>query len=185
MRWNPFGLETRYPRLCTQPVICLQAMAAPRSSSLRGSAAFVLALVGACRPPSGDLATGEHALSAAQKVSELSTDLSNESSGPAGFQEVNGQMMFFSTEGPLSTGMGLYRSDGTAAGTELVRDLDPTVATFSTAPHIVVLNDRGYWSQAGALWVTDGTAAGTQQVAAFGNAPGLAPTEPVDRKSVV
>src|SRR5262245_14234928 len=118
------------------------------------------------------------AVAAPQKVSELSTDLFNGSSAPAGFQALNGAMMFFSRSGPLP-GLGLFRSDGTAAGTVLVRDLDPKVRVDGTAPRIVLLNGRGYWSQGGSLWVTDGTPAGTQVVAMFASTLGDDPTEPV------
>src|SRR6185503_7622039 len=132
---------------------------APRSASCAG---FVVALAfaGACEASFPDLAADEQALASPQKVSELSTDVLNDSSAPAGFQVVNGAMMFFARSG-------LFRSDGTAAGTRLVRDLDTRVGIGGTPPRIVVLNGRGYWSQKGSLWTTDGTPAGTQAVVVF------------------
>jgi ELWxxDGT repeat protein len=147
----------------------------------RSRCVLSLVALAACKPASPDPAEHEHeqAVIAAQKVSELSTDVLNDLSAPGGFQVVNGQMMFFSKGGQLVTGMGLYRSDGTAAGTQLVRDLAPQVGIGSSAPHMVVLNNHGYWSQGGALWVTDGTPVGTTQVAPFGDSTSFDPTDPV------
>jgi ELWxxDGT repeat protein len=154
-----------------------------RSLCHHAHAACVLSLVAlaACQPPSLDpiVHEDEQAVTAAQKISELSTDVLNDLSAPDGYQVVNGQMMFFSRAGQPLAGLGLFRSDGTAAGTQLVRDLAPVVGLGHAAPYLVVLNNRGYWSQDGALWVTDGTAAGTTQVAAFGPSTSFDPTDPV------
>lgn len=129
------------------------------------AAAAVVFSIPACRPPEPSAAAERQAVTAAQKVSDLSSDALNDGSIPDGFQVVNGKMMFFSDSGLPLQGLGLFSSDGTAAGTELVRDLDPQLTPGSSAPQIVVLGTRGFWTQAGALWVTDGTPGGTGLVA--------------------
>ncbi|MBN8226760.1 HYR domain-containing protein [Corallococcus macrosporus] len=76
---------------------------------------------------------------------------------PDGFTEMDGFALFFSR-----TRKGLFRTDGTEAGTSLVRDLDPTVDSFQSAPRMVRLGTRAYWLLQGELWTSDGTPGGTR-----------------------
>lgn len=63
-------------------------------------------------------------------------------------------------------GFELWRSDGTEAGTVMVRDLKPGAGSFGTLKPVGVLGERLVFgaSDAGGLWVTDGTADGTTQL---------------------
>lgn len=65
-------------------------------------------------------------------------------------------------------GLELWKSDGTAAGTEMVKDINPDVAN-SLIHNIVVVNDTLYFGAADGehgfeLWKSDGTTAGTEMV---------------------
>ena len=100
---------------------------------------------------------------------------------------VNGKMFFTAADGP--TTIGLYASDGTAAGTTKVADVTSTFRTpappsglFPPTTPVVALGNRVYFTRADAagpeLWSSDGTAAGTKQVAdlypgAQGSSPGF------------
>jgi ELWxxDGT repeat protein len=60
-------------------------------------------------------------------------------------------------------------SDGTAAGTRLIRELEPGGETGANAPEgYVEAGDRVFFLFRDALWRTDGTAAGTVPVRTFG-----------------
>jgi ELWxxDGT repeat protein len=91
---------------------------------------------------------------------------------PAEFVQV-GDVTYFSASTP-TTGRELWRSDGTAAGTHIVRDV--TIGTGSSNPQLLTaLGDRLYFvvqepdHQGQQLWTTDGTAAGTHLVKAVSN----------------
>jgi ELWxxDGT repeat protein len=66
----------------------------------------------------------------------------------------------------------LWQTDGTAAGTVLVKDINPGPANASPGdlytPDVAILNDEMYFAAndgaGGALWKSDGTAAGTVKV---------------------
>lgn len=105
---------------------------------------------------------------AVEKLSDRPQSLSNGSSAPVGFAVVGAQALFFSRE------LGLFRSDGTAAGTALVRDLEPRVHE-GQVPSVVALGSFGYWVQAGGLWRSDGTGPGTSLVRSVGAAALTAP----------
>lgn len=135
-------------------------------------------LLAACESPHPDLGAREHELASTQKISELPAIAVNYSSLPRGYAVVNDAVLFFS-----AARKGLYRTDGTPAGTHLVRDLEPTLDSYQTTPRITAFNNRAYWSQSGALWVSDGTGPGTARVAAFDDDYG--PTAPVVYKSAL
>lgn len=88
-----------------------------------------------------------------------------------------GGRLLFSGTTPAA-GEELWRSDGTAAGTQLLVDIEP--GTASSAPrHLTAAGSRLFCTAATAaagreLWITDGTAAGTQQVADLQAGPGSA-----------
>lgn len=87
------------------------------------------------------------------------------SSSPSSFASLDGTLYFTAEDG--NTGRELWRSDGTAAGTMLVKDIDPGPAG-SILAHSPMLGANGavYFGATGpggnpALWKSDGTAAGT------------------------
>jgi ELWxxDGT repeat protein len=83
----------------------------------------------------------------------------------APFRVMNGIAYFIATD-PVH-GNGLWRSDGTIAGTSLVADLTPgadPAAEPLQASLRAVLGDRLLFITPGKLWISDGTAAGTHVV---------------------
>jgi ELWxxDGT repeat protein len=101
-------------------------------------------------------------------------DINPGNTGPDSFPDthfaaLNGTLVF--ANGDPAHGVELWRSDGTARGTRLFRDLVPGQASSFPA-NLAVVNDRLYFSAgAGALWSSDGTAAGTREVARFPSQP--------------
>ncbi len=85
---------------------------------------------------------------------------------------VNGTLYFTAIDG--AHGPELWKTDGTAAGTALVKDINPGTDPFGPAPYSLTnVNGTLYFSDddgthGPALWKTDGTAAGTVQVKAIG-----------------
>ncbi len=84
------------------------------------------------------------------------------------FAELNGYI-YFGAANP-DTGAELWRSDGTAAGTTLVADIDPTTPSIpnqgSNPAYLFTYNNAVYFSayrpvDGRELWKTDGTPAGT------------------------
>ena len=73
------------------------------------------------------------------------------------------QVLFVGDNG--KTGRELYRTDGTAAGTVLVKDINAKTQGSNPA-NLVVADGATYFtaSDGHALWKTDGTAAGTVQI---------------------
>ena len=98
--------------------------------------------------------------------------LSTQGSSPADFSVV-GNLCFFSattqTVGPGGwTGRELYVTDGTPAGTKLVRDINPG-GSSSSPMNLVAANGRLFFSAITAaagreLWTSNGSAAGTSMV---------------------
>jgi ELWxxDGT repeat protein len=88
----------------------------------------------------------------------------------------NGRL-FFSADNGIS-GTELWVSDGTAAGTNLVKDLNPGNAG-SAPDYLTVVGNRVFFSanngNAAGLWVTDGTPAGTVLVKNFTGAGASTP----------
>ncbi|HZN66229.1 MAG TPA: hypothetical protein VFB66_13145 [Tepidisphaeraceae bacterium] len=83
-------------------------------------------------------------------------------SDPATFAEVNGRLVFAAGGG--NQGVALYGSDGTAAGTVKLHDVDATRNVFNDEMAVSggVMFFVGYTAEHGKeLWRTDGTAAGT------------------------
>lgn len=90
------------------------------------------------------------------------------SSNARGFIEINGIHYFNAYTS--DAGFELWRTDGTAQGTYLVKDINPGIADGSTSFYPVKMNNKIYFPATTAangmeLWSSDGTAAGTQMVA--------------------
>lgn len=82
----------------------------------------------------------------------------------------SGSVVFLANNGAL--GFELWKSDGTAAGTTLVMDIEPG-ATGSTPTQMTTVGDLVYFvanttASGSELWVTDGTEAGTHIVSDIG-----------------
>lgn len=114
-----------------------------------------------------------------------STDGGNtvpDSSNPSELVVANGQLFFAADDG--TTGRELWKSDGTATGTTLVRDIFAgSQANASTPIELTVLDDEVYFAAQNAengaeLWKSDGTEAGTLLVKDIngGSADGLSAT---------
>lgn len=86
-------------------------------------------------------------------------------SGPGGFTEVGGTVLFFATT--PETGRELWKTDGTAAGTSLVKDMLPGPDAFVVRRSVSAGGKLFFTfvTTGGAeLWVSDGTSAGTTVV---------------------
>jgi ELWxxDGT repeat protein len=100
-----------------------------------------------------------------------STDSYIDSSYPSNFTELNNRLYFTADDGV--NGRELWVTDGTTAGTQLVRDINPdsTYGYNSYPPDsLTAFNNKLYFTTGNIvdgekLWVTNGTAAGTQLVA--------------------
>ncbi len=92
------------------------------------------------------------------------------SSNPLGFIGFNGALYFQADDGVH--GVELWKTDGTAAGTTLVKDINTAPGPIpqpSTPVAFIVSNDALYFKaydgvNSGDFWKTDGTAAGTVRV---------------------
>src|SRR5262245_40770436 len=80
------------------------------------------------------------------------------SSNPHDFAVVNGALYFSATD-PTGN-LGVYRSNGTAAGTTFLKTVGPLGAR---ALDFTALGSNVYFSASGYLWKTDGTPRGTTQ----------------------
>ncbi len=81
---------------------------------------------------------------------------------------ISGNVMYFSGYTPVTTGSELWRTDGTAAGTYIVKDIKPGVGNSNPSSFCKIGNDVFFFAQQTGferkLWKTDGTEAGTVQV---------------------
>lgn len=105
-------------------------------------------------------------------------------SGPTGFARLGNQVLFAATD--ELHGTELWTSDGSAAGTQLVLDIDPSapgISSFGSQPrHLVRFADKvvffaGEPATGRELWISDGTTAGTQLLADL--VPGPVSSEPL------
>ena len=96
----------------------------------------------------------------------------------------SGTKLFFTAYQPAmglqpATGYELWVSDGTSAGTQLVKDINPDQTIIDRPQELTDVNgtlfftsyDDGYYNRE--LWKSDGTAAGTVMVADLGIDPGI------------
>ncbi|MFY0523017.1 ELWxxDGT repeat protein [Archangium gephyra] len=149
--------------------------------------AATLAVVGGCSsatpagPENGPSATASAALGFAAPglVRDLyTTPSANTGSAPSGLVAVGNTVFFVAQES--SSGRELWKSDGTPAGTQLVRDIRPGVQD-SAPSQLTVVGGFVYFSaddgsSGRELWRTDGTAAGTVLVKDL--YPGVSPSFP-------
>jgi ELWxxDGT repeat protein len=89
---------------------------------------------------------------------------------------LNGSVLFWYS---ISGSYGIYKSDGTAAGTVRVTNMDTLFYLNYQEPSFTVFGNNAYFAANGFLWKTDGTATGTVKLlkgSSFGgpNAPQLA-----------
>jgi ELWxxDGT repeat protein len=89
------------------------------------------------------------------------------SSGPSYLTQLNNKLYFSASDGV--NGSGLWVSDGTESGTQLVKDIGISSTGSSYEAGLVELNNKLYFAgndgvNGAELWVTDGTSAGTQLV---------------------
>lgn len=128
--------------------------------------ALLLALVacGSHDLPTSDAteATATSALLATGKLAELSAVKTNPDSAPRGFTTLGTNVLYFN-----QIRKGMWRTDGTPAGTTILRDIEPTIDSYQETPHIVTLGTKAYWTQGNALWSTDGTPESITQVSTF------------------
>jgi ELWxxDGT repeat protein len=103
------------------------------------------------------------------------------SSVPTDLTAVNSTVYFDATDG--SHGFQLWKSDGTSAGTVMVKAINPT--GNSTPSNLTNVNGELYFSATDGthgvqLWKSDGTAAGTVMVKAINTAGSSSPTDLVN-----
>jgi ELWxxDGT repeat protein len=115
----------------------------------------------------------DRTLLSAQLVHDINTTAAG--SNPSGFVTVNGAAYFFADDG--LHGVELWKSNGTAGGTQLVKDINPgsgSSALPASPPPVVLGNQLYFFANDGThgtqLWTSDGSAGGT--VALSGPAPG-------------
>ncbi|MFP2903622.1 ELWxxDGT repeat protein [Pyxidicoccus sp. 3LFB2] len=139
--------------------------------------AVTLAVVGGCAEPEAPPHEGPRGTTSAAlelKAPELVRDLrtvatSNLGSAPSNLVAVGNTLFFVAHE--AGSGRELWKSDGTAAGTQLVRDIRPGVPD-SAPGDLTVVGGQVYFtaddgSRGRELWRTDGTADGTVLVKDF------------------
>jgi len=101
-------------------------------------------------------------------VSDIFPGTSN--SSPANLRDLGGTLVFSASSGTVAPGTGteLWKSDGTAGGTGLVRDVNPGAASSSPGSLTVVKGVLYFPALTAAngreLWRSDGTAAGTTMI---------------------
>lgn len=117
--------------------------------------------------------TAAHVATAAGRDAELVKRISPRTlaSSPSTCVTV-GEVCFFSASAGATIGEELWKTDGTAAGTRFVKDINPVPGKGSSITEIVAVGPVAYFvaenGQTGFdIWKSDGTAAGTARVSAF------------------
>ena len=106
-------------------------------------------------------------------LKDINTSNASAGSGPSNFTEYNGKVYFSASNG-LTNGAELWVTDGTEAGTYMVKDIIP--GSNGTFPEkMVVYKNKLYFlltntNSVRQLWETDGTEDGTKLVSSFGSA---------------
>src|SRR5262249_22594237 len=117
-------------------------------------------------------------------------NIGSDGSNPTGLTDVNGVLYFTATD--YFTGSELWKSDGTTAGTVMVKDIEPYLSprggglgsepTELTNVNGVVFFAASRFEDGTELWKTDGTDAGTVQVKDI--APGPASSQPAQLTNI-
>ena len=81
---------------------------------------------------------------------------------PSYFFPCNGKAFFFYSDGVSASGYEPWVTDGTAAGTFMIKDINPGSSNFCHNNKVYFGADNG--TNGNELWVSDGTAAGTTLV---------------------
>ncbi|MDJ0719178.1 MAG: DUF4347 domain-containing protein [Prochloraceae cyanobacterium] len=107
--------------------------------------------------------SGTHVIDGIPGFSDIKTGKKNLLVEPLSFAHINGT--FFFTNNDETNGRELWKSDGTAEGTTIVKDINPG-QDGSNPDNITVVNDTLYFtadngSNGRELWKSDGTEAGT------------------------
>ena len=114
-------------------------------------------------------------LSPTQAQSPIDINDGTRSASPRSFAVVDSTIYFGADGG--AEGRALWRTDGTAAGTRLVKDIDPTGTRSSVGPLFNLDGQLLFFAEDGTngkeLWTSDGTSGGTRLVKdiADGTAP--------------
>jgi ELWxxDGT repeat protein len=112
-------------------------------------------------------------------VRDVNATVVQASSNPSPLTVLNGKMLFGASDG---TGPGLWITDGSSAGTQLLERFADKPGSYGYADQFATVGNRVYFSandgtRGAELWVTDGTPEGTAMVADlyatqnFGSAP--------------
>ena len=110
-------------------------------------------------------AAGTRMLRINHQQSGLSVDEQGELEGPRAFCDLDGTLLF--QGGDVATGTELWKTDGTAAGTSLIKDVQPGPASSLPGELTRVGSTvffRSYDEYSPDLWKTDGTPEGTRRV---------------------
>lgn len=114
----------------------------------------------------------------AQKINLVKDINPSSSSFPFILGVINNKAIFFANDG--TTGFELWTSDGTATGTQILKDIDPGPANGMDEILCYKANNKIFFTATEPthdveLWVTDGTAVGTKMVKDInpGNSTGL------------
>jgi ELWxxDGT repeat protein len=102
-------------------------------------------------------------------VSNINTTVIPQSSGPQSLGFLNGKMLFGARD---STGAGLWGTDGTAGGTQLIQRFSAQGFVAAGAGSFMTTGTGAYFAagdQSGSsmVWFTDGSSAGTKQIIAL------------------
>ena len=102
-------------------------------------------------------------------VKDINLVVENDESDPRNFVGMGGVTYFAADDG--IHGYALWRTDGTALGTEFVTDPVPEPTPF--VPWLVVANQTLFLGYVEGVWSSDGTAAGTRRVTPHAGFPVL------------
>ena len=103
---------------------------------------------------------------APQLVKDILTGLNSAGSNQSGFAAIGNTVYFSALD--VTHGQELWKSDGTAAGTVMVKDINAGISSGSPANMTAIGNTLFFSADDGSsgveLWMSDGTAAGTVRV---------------------
>ncbi|MGH1335592.1 MAG: ELWxxDGT repeat protein [Aureispira sp.] len=106
-------------------------------------------------------------------VKDINSNNANNNYYPRNLTIFNNEL-YFSAENNHSTGVELWKTDGTTAGTVMIHDYTPGIYASSSPSNFVVVNNELFFtildgSSGYELWKTNGTAAGSSFMQSLGN----------------